>query len=246
MNEKPLHLLPTLAMKVGFKEALILQCLQDCLETDSHCTSVNEKTWVRRTYEDWQKNLPFWSVDTVKRIISSLEEQQFILSLKIRESQFDHGKWYTINYPQLEKIKSTPLLEKEDKYKEILINSDKHPLWIIAGENLLIQTEDQVSKKWLCEMDIIALTRSSVHLSVPNQIIKNWIINHYYTNLIKSLEDALGYPIENLHISIQELRTFGDSLSPELEEEGKTPPNHLSSSIPYSKRNPSRSTGVSS
>lgn len=230
MTEKPLCILPTLAMQVGFKEALILQCLKECLENDPHSTSINEKIWVRKTYDDWQKDLPFWSVETIKRIISSLEEQRLILSSKIRESQFDHGKWYTINYPQLEEIKTEHFPAREDKYKKILINSDKHPLWIMACENLLSQTEELTLKKWLCEMDIIALTGSSVHLSVPNQIIKDWVISNFYGNLVESLKDALGYPIEKLQIGIQASHTFGDTITPKKEEEGTPPPTHPSSS----------------
>ncbi len=245
MNEKSLHLSPTLAMKVGFKEALILQYLQDCLENDPHSVLVDEKVWIRRTYEDWEKNLPFWSVDTIKRIISSLEEKRFILSSKIRESQFDHGKWYTNNDPELEENKTTNYLQEENRYKAILINSDKHSLWIMACESLLTQIEDVTTKKWLCEMDIITLAGSSIHLSVPNQVIKNWIINNYHNHLIKTLENVAGYPIESIHLEIQSSHTFGDPLTPELEEEGTTPPTNLSSSISYTKYNARELNGAS-
>lgn len=246
MNEKPLHLLPTLALKVGFKEALILQYLKDCLDNDPQSMSFKEKRWVRKTYEDWQKNLPFWSVDTIKRIISSLEEQNLILSSKIRESQFDHGKWYTINDFNFKDIKTKPSFKEKDKYRENLINSEKHPLWIMACEDLLIQTEDLTLKKWLCEMDIITLTGSTVHLSIPNQIIKNWIINNVYRTLIEALEKVAGYSIEKLYLEVPILHTFGAPLAPELEEEGKTPPTNLSSSTPHLTRNSFPLTGVSS
>lgn len=245
MNEKPLLILPTLATQIGFKEALILQYLKECLENDLESTAVEGKIWVRRTYEDWQKNLPFWSVETIKRIISSLEDQGLILGSKIRGSQFDHGKWYTLNDFEITAINKGQFLE-EDKYKKILINSEKHPIWIMACENLLKHTDDLTTKKWLCEMDILSLTGSSVHLSVPTQIIKKWVMDNYYSKIVRSLEDALGYSIAKLHLSIEKLNISVESLSPEKEEEGSSPPTYLSSSTPFKDKNFTQIIGTSS
>lgn len=100
INEPPLQVLPTLANKIGLNEAIVLQQMHYWLRI-----SKNERDgfiWVYKSYPDWQREFPFWSETTVKRIITSLEKQQLIISTDIyNKMPIDRTKWYRINYEKL-------------------------------------------------------------------------------------------------------------------------------------------------
>jgi hypothetical protein len=49
----PLVILPTLAMKIGFREAIILQQVHYWLTKSLHI--IEGRRWIYNTYKDWQK-----------------------------------------------------------------------------------------------------------------------------------------------------------------------------------------------
>jgi hypothetical protein len=95
MDEMPLQLLPTLATKVGLNEAIVLQQMHYWLTSSHNKNFINNRHWVYNSYEGWHQQFPFWSKETIKRTIYSLEKQKLILSCKLREQRLDHRKWYT-------------------------------------------------------------------------------------------------------------------------------------------------------
>lgn len=102
IQEHPLQVLPTLAEKIGLKEALILQQVHYWIQR-----STNEKDghrWVYKTYDKWQEEFPFWSKKTVRRTIRGLEEDGFLVSIQPEKEHGQTRKWYRIDHDQLEKI----------------------------------------------------------------------------------------------------------------------------------------------
>jgi hypothetical protein len=97
IDEHPLIVIPSLAMKLGTNEALVLQQIHYWLETSSHL--IEDRKWIYNTYEDWQKQLPFLSVMTIKRTIWSLEQRGLLISANYNKMKMDKTKWYTIDYP---------------------------------------------------------------------------------------------------------------------------------------------------
>ena len=100
LDEKPIPLLTSLAVKVGINAALFLQQL--------HYRSLISKNirdghrWIFNTYEDWTKEFPFWSISTIKRIIRDLENKEYIISRNhYNQMKIDKTKWYRINYDRL-------------------------------------------------------------------------------------------------------------------------------------------------
>lgn len=77
ITESPVMIIPSLAAKIGVNEAVVLQQIHYWLGISKHV--VEERTWVYNTYEEWQKQLPFWSVSTIKRTIRSLEMMGLLL-----------------------------------------------------------------------------------------------------------------------------------------------------------------------
>jgi len=103
IHEAPLQVLPTLAVKIGLNEAIILQQLHYWLSR-SGAKIIDGKPWVYNTYQDWLKQFPFWSDKTLRRTLGALEEINLVESANHSPQKFDRTKWYTINYNQLEQL----------------------------------------------------------------------------------------------------------------------------------------------
>jgi len=100
LDEKPLIILPSLAEKVGLNEAIILQQLHYWLQQSTNIRDGYK--WVYNTYEDWHKQFPFWSIRTLKRIITGLEKKGIIVSANYNKISIDRTKWYRIDYEKLD------------------------------------------------------------------------------------------------------------------------------------------------
>lgn len=97
-NFRPLVVNPELAARIGLNEAIVLQQLKYWItETDSGVDH-DDKRWVYNTHEQWVRQFPFWSVDTVKRTLSSLQRQGLVLVEKLAKAKHDQTNFYTINY----------------------------------------------------------------------------------------------------------------------------------------------------
>jgi hypothetical protein len=99
INESPLQVLPSLAVKIGLNEAIILQQVHYWLNPRFNKNLFRERYWVRNTYEQWQQQFPFWGEKTIRRAISHLEELNLLISFITCD--FKKIKYYTINYDLL-------------------------------------------------------------------------------------------------------------------------------------------------
>lgn len=100
IDEQPLQVLPGLAVAIGLNEAIVLQQIHYWLSPNRKGGEFHEgRKWVYNTYETWQENFPFWSVDTIKRTILKLEKVGVIEATdEFNKDTRDRTKWYTINY----------------------------------------------------------------------------------------------------------------------------------------------------
>lgn len=96
---KTLFILPSLAIKIGLNESIVLQQLHCLLQNSKH--AYDGKKWVINTYEGWQKQFPFWSVKTIIRIINSLKKKELILVENYNSEKTDRTLWYSINYNKI-------------------------------------------------------------------------------------------------------------------------------------------------
>ena len=97
LNEPSFTLQTTLVMEVGLNEAFLLQHL--------HYRSLISKnkrdgyTWVYKTYEDWKEEIPFWSLNKIRRTIYNLESQGYLISnSSYNKMKIDRTKWYRVDY----------------------------------------------------------------------------------------------------------------------------------------------------
>lgn len=110
LDESPIVVQPSLATKIGLSEAVFIQQLHYWLQA-----STNERDgfkWVYNTYEDWQKQFPFWSISTIRRTITKLEKANLIINGNFNKMKIDNTKWYRINYDLLEDM-SRPSVQNE-------------------------------------------------------------------------------------------------------------------------------------
>ncbi|UQS85817.1 conserved phage C-terminal domain-containing protein (plasmid) [Apilactobacillus apisilvae] len=110
-NERPLVIRPELARIVGLNESIFLQQLNYWLIKSNHL--IDGKKWIYNTYNTWHDQFPFWSVSTIKRLITHLENKKLILIVKYNKAGFDKTNWYTINYPELQKSVNQRLVQND-------------------------------------------------------------------------------------------------------------------------------------
>jgi len=102
LDDQPLIILPRLAKVIGLNESIILQQLHYWLQKRNNM--IDGIPWVYNTHEEWQEQFPFWSIATIRRTLSTLENSGILVSGNYNQRKFDKTKWYTINYEILEKI----------------------------------------------------------------------------------------------------------------------------------------------
>ncbi|WP_153733152.1 conserved phage C-terminal domain-containing protein [Sporosarcina obsidiansis] len=101
INESPLLILPSLVKQVGLNEAVFLQQLH-FRSLISQRIFEGEK-WVYKTYEDRGNEFPFWSRNTIRRMIGNLEAKGYLISTSEHNRiKADQTKWYRVNYAAVE------------------------------------------------------------------------------------------------------------------------------------------------
>ncbi len=121
ISEYPLIVLPSLAKAIGLNEAIVLQQIH-YWKLINQKAGVNKRDgyyWMYATYEELQKQLPFWSIRTVKRIISNLKKMNLIIVSNYNKLKIDNTNWYRLNYPQLKSIDIEAIMgDKEEGYPQ--------------------------------------------------------------------------------------------------------------------------------
>lgn len=105
IDENPLIILPRLAQILGVSEAIVIQQIHYWVSAKIKNNHFHGKYWVYNTYEQWNKQFPFWCERSVRKAIKSLERQGVLLSFVTKD--FKKKKYYTINYPTLRKLEES-------------------------------------------------------------------------------------------------------------------------------------------
>lgn len=125
INEPALQVLPSLAKSIGLEEAIILQQLHYWLNNSKVEGRIEEgEKWIYNSYQEWQDNFPFWSVQQIQRIFLNLEKSGVVISAKLDAKKHDQTKFYRIDYDALcamEHINfdSSKVSESNDVNKEL-------------------------------------------------------------------------------------------------------------------------------
>lgn len=102
IDERAILLFPSLAKSIGLNNAIFLQQLH------FWCDIANElgygklhkgERWVYKTAQEWhEKDFPFWSVVTIRRIINNLHEQNLIHAMYLDDDKWNRTLFYRINH----------------------------------------------------------------------------------------------------------------------------------------------------
>lgn len=111
LDEKPLVLIPVLAVAVGLVEALFLQQLHYWLQKPNTGVQHDDRKWVYNTISAWHEQLPFVSPRTLQRAIDSLRQRRLLITDTLAQvpriakqtgqDPRDRILYYTINYDVL-------------------------------------------------------------------------------------------------------------------------------------------------
>jgi len=99
LDESPLVILPSLAVNIGLNEAIFIQQLHYWLNRTNKI--IDNKKWVYKTIQEWQKEFPFWSEATIKRVIAKLKNLGVLFVEKLSKDKRDRVSYYSINYQAL-------------------------------------------------------------------------------------------------------------------------------------------------
>ena len=131
-NEKPIVLNPNLIL-IFDGDAKLAAILQQChywinfnkqnaeMELAKINTYYDNCFWFFRTYEEWEVELFWIDLRTIKRKIKKLEDMGLLISNNFNKSKLDRTKWYTINYDKLAELEK----QFEPKLKEKMLKIEK-------------------------------------------------------------------------------------------------------------------------
>ena len=115
INDNPLIILPSLAIKIGLKEAVVLQQIHFWINGKKKKNDIKYykegKFWTYNSYSQWQDQFRFWSEKSIQRAITKLEDLNLVISGNFNYKTFDRTKWYTVDYKVLKEIELE--IEKE-------------------------------------------------------------------------------------------------------------------------------------
>lgn len=104
INEPPLQVLPTLALELGLKEAIVLQQVHYWLQLPFSRHLIDDNYWVKYSPEQWERQFAFWDQKTLQRAIKNLEKLEVLISMVNHDS--DKATYYTIDYWTLDQVTS--------------------------------------------------------------------------------------------------------------------------------------------
>nr|WP_309098454.1 DnaD domain protein [Fredinandcohnia onubensis] len=123
LNDRPIIVVPTLAVLLGTNESIILQQIHYWLQRSKHIKL--DQKWVYLTYDQLVEQIPFISKSTIRRTIVKLENKGYLTSQNFNKLKLDKTKWYTINYENLNELKDEGICEDFTFMEEELIPSDQ-------------------------------------------------------------------------------------------------------------------------
>jgi len=106
IDEPPLLVFPSLARIVGLNEAIALQQIHYWIEINrkKKANFKNGYHWTYNSYREWREQFPFWSENTIYRIIRSLEGKNLLISDILSTNPRDRRKWYRISHAHLAEL----------------------------------------------------------------------------------------------------------------------------------------------
>ncbi|MGO1372466.1 MAG: hypothetical protein ACTHVE_11540 [Senegalia sp. (in: firmicutes)] len=208
-GQRPLVVDVELAKIIGLNEAMVIQQIHYWLEVNKS-KNINyheDKHWTYNSMSNWHKQFPFWSIETVKRTFKSLRDKNLLLTGNFNKLKIDRTIWYTINYPELEKIMGITKEQNEKCQNEPMENSKMNsPLPEISTE-----IKNKNNKSISQSNTIVTIKKESIEKEIKeerrtdrfdyndfNNKYKKILKNSYIDHIDDSYKDAVRQAIRLL------------------------------------------------
>lgn len=102
-GDYPLIASPALAKAHGVAASIFLQKLHYCLQ-NSEAKKFQGRKFFYHSYENWVETLGYYSISTIKRIVTKLKKLGILIVKKLSSSKWLQTNFYSIDYQQLKKV----------------------------------------------------------------------------------------------------------------------------------------------
>lgn len=145
-RDKCLVMQPEVANKIGRTPALVLQQLHYWLSSSKeYGHELEGRRWINNSYQQWQEQLAIFSLSTIRRAFSVLEEIGIVLSKKLGNRGGDQTKSYTIDYKRLATLTIIPF--SEEKSSSPVLTSLKYNKHLLKTSSSCVQNEQIIDKE---------------------------------------------------------------------------------------------------
>jgi hypothetical protein len=106
-DEQPIVIDRTLSKLLGLNEAIVLQQIHYWLKVNERKKQnfYDGRYWTYNSAKEWQENdFAFWSLKTIQRTFSNLEDQSILIVKNYNADRRDRTKWYSIDYDELDRL----------------------------------------------------------------------------------------------------------------------------------------------
>jgi len=214
-DERPLVVIPELAVVVGLNHAIALQQVH-------YWVRINQRAdknfrfgyyWTFNTYEAWHEQFPFWSISTIKRIFMELEADGYIITGTFNRLVIDRTKWYRINYDRL--AESVNLIQSSGQV-DTMVGSKRHDgrlnltsplpeikteitpenivndIWTEALEELKGQVSTSNFRTWLKDIVPLSFDGEVFVVGAKNAFIAEYLVRNQRSLIEKTLTQLIG------------------------------------------------------
>lgn len=122
INEPPLQVLPSLAVKIGLAEAIVVQQIHYWLQRAKPMD--DGLRWVYNSVTEWEKQFPFWHRNTIANHLKSLRESGILVAEFKAPKATDRTLYYRIDYDKLGGMTTQNLCNELPKNCDITINTE--------------------------------------------------------------------------------------------------------------------------
>ncbi len=96
IQDYPLIVLPMLAVAIGLNNAIVVQQLY-FLSDRFEGKTIEGKRWIHLTDKELGDQFPFWSRNTIRRILQQLQEKGYVKTANLSDDPLDHTTWYMVD-----------------------------------------------------------------------------------------------------------------------------------------------------
>lgn len=122
INEPPLQVLPSLAVKIGLAEAIVVQQIHYWLQRTKPMD--DGLRWVYNSLAEWEKQFPFWHRNTIANHLKSLRQSGILVAEFKAPKATDRTLYYRIDYDKLGGMTTQNLCNELLKNCDIPINTE--------------------------------------------------------------------------------------------------------------------------